>query len=128
MDAMMPIPDRAAPYRDRLLSLPAVTPRRMFGTQAYFVGPAMFAFFSPTALVVRLPHAVFTEAMTGGHGKPFLSFGAAQLNGWAELPFDGNAPEYLERMLIAAHGVGTHAARSAARRKRTVNARRLVRR
>lgn len=128
MDAMMPIPDRAAPYRDRLLALPGVTPRRMFGTQAYFVGPAMFAFFSPTALVVRLPHAVFTEAMAGGHGKPFLSFGAAQLNGWAELPFDGNTPELLDRMLLAAHGVGTHASRSAARRKRTVNARRMVRR
>jgi hypothetical protein len=66
--------------------------------------------------------------MANGHGKPFLSFGAAQLNGWAELPFDTNEAEYLERMLMAAHGVGTHAARSAARRKRTVNARRLVRR
>ncbi len=128
MDVLMPIPDRAAPYRDKLLGLPGVVPRRMFGTQAYFVGPAMFAFFSPTALVVRLPHAAFNEAMAGGHGRPFLSFGAAQLNGWAELPFDTNEPAYLDRMLLAAHGLGTHAARSAARRKRTVNARRLVRR
>lgn len=124
----MTAPDPAAPYRERLQSLPGVTPRRMFGSQAWFVGPAMFAFLSPTALVVRLPPPVFTEVMASGRGRPFLSFGAAQLNGWAELPFEANDPDVLLEMVAAAHGVGTHAARSAARRKRPTRARRLARR
>jgi hypothetical protein len=36
-----------------LLALPGVETRKMFGAEAYFVGPSMFAFFTPTSLVHR---------------------------------------------------------------------------
>lgn len=111
--------------RARLLELPGVVTRRMFGTEAYFVGQAMFAFFSPTALIARLPHAVFSDAVATGRARPFLSLGAAQLNGWAELPLAGHSAESIEPMLRAAHTSGTHAARSAARRRKPSRARRV---
>ena len=75
--------------RERLLALPRVVTRKMFGAEAYFVGPAMFAFFTPTSLVVRLPPSAFTDAVTHAVARPFLSFGAAQVNGWAEILFEG---------------------------------------
>lgn len=120
--------DPHAPLRDRLLPLPGVISRRMFGSEAFFVGPAMFAFFTPTALVVRLSPTVFNEAVTSGRGRPFLSFGASHLNGWAEVPLSGTDGAWLERLALAAHATGLHAARSAARRKRPARARRVVKR
>ncbi len=113
--------------RDRLLGLPRVITRKMFGAEAYFVGPAMFAFFTPTSLVLRLPPSAFTEAVTSGSARPFLSFGAAQVNGWAELPFDRREESDFGHWLHAAHASGTHAARGAARRKRPPRARRVRR-
>jgi len=113
--------------RERLLALPRVVTRKMFGAEAYFVGPAMFAFFTPTSLVVRLPPSAFTDAVSHGVARPFLSFGAAQVNGWAEIGFDGKAEPDLQRWVSSAHASGTHAARSAARRKRPSRARRVKR-
>lgn len=114
--------------RQRLLAMPRVVTRKMFGAEAYFVGPAMFAFFTPSSLVLRLPPASLTESVALGVARPFLSFGAAQVNGWAEVQLEGREAAELERWLIAAHASGTHAARSAARRKRPARARRIARR
>ena len=114
--------------RDRLLGLPRVVTRKMFGAEAYFVGPAMFAFFTPTSVVVRLPPSAFTEAVSHGVAKPFLSCGAAQVNGWAEIGFDGREESDLTRWVASAHASGTHAARSAARRKKPSRARRVAKR
>ena len=114
--------------RERLLALPRVVTRKMFGAEAYFVGPAMFAFFTPTSLVVRLPPSAFTDAVSHGAARPFLSFGAAQVNGWAEIVFEGRSEGDLDRWVSSAHASGTHAARSAARRKRPSRARRVAKR
>ena len=114
--------------RQRLLGLPRVVTRKMFGAEAYFVGPAMFAFFTPTSVVVRLPPSAFTDAVSHGVAKPFLSFGAAQVNGWAEIGFDGREEADLTRWVASAHASGTHAARSAARRKKPSRARRMAKR
>jgi TfoX/Sxy family transcriptional regulator of competence genes len=119
--------DPVAPLRERLLALPAVVTRKMFGAEAYFVGPAMFAFFTKTAVVLRLPHASFAEAVGAGLARPFLSAGAAQLNGWAEVGLADRTADQLEPLVRAAHASGTHAARSAARRKRPGRARRVPR-
>jgi len=119
--------DRHHALREKLLTLPRVVTRRMFGAEAYFVGPAMFAFFTPGSLVLRLPPSAFTEAVAAGAARPFLSFGAAQVNGWAELPLDDRQDAEYGRWIAAAHGSGTHAARSAARRKRPTRARRVKR-
>ena len=104
--------------RQRLLGLPRVVTRKMFGAEAYFVGPAMFAFFTPTSVVVRLPPSAFTDAVSHGVAKPFLSFGAAQVNGWAEIGFDGREEADLLEAVIDAHPdalgpehrIGRHAA------------------
>jgi hypothetical protein len=96
--------------------------------EAYFVGPAMFAFFTPNSMVVRLPPSAFTDAVSHGVARPFLSFGAAQVNGWAEIGFDGREEGDLERWVASAHASGTHAARSAARRRRPARARRIAKR
>ena len=114
--------------RQRLLALPRVVTRKMFGAEAYFVGPAMFAFFTPTSVVMRLPPSAFTDAVSHGHARPFLSFGAAQVNGWAEIGFDGRDEADLSRWVASAHASGTHAARSAARRKKPSRARRVAKR
>ena len=108
-----------------LLALPGVVTRKMFGAEAYFVGPSMFAFFTPTSLVLRLPHSAFAEAVAQGNARPFLSLGAAHLNGWAEVPLAGRTAASLSRLMASAHSSGTHAARSAARRRRPSRARRV---
>lgn len=113
--------------REHLLAMPSVAPKRMFGADAYFVGSAMFAFMAPGAVVLRLPPSAFTEAVAAGLARPFLSMGASHLNGWAEVPLDGRELEVLEPLLRAAHSSGSHAARSAARRKRPTRARRTSR-
>jgi hypothetical protein len=110
-----------------LLALPGVETRKMFGAEAYFVGSSMFAFFTPASLVLRLPHSAFAEAVTQGTARPFLSLGAAHLNGWAEVPLDGRTAASLHRLMTSAHASGPPAARSAARRKRPARARRVRR-
>jgi TfoX/Sxy family transcriptional regulator of competence genes len=113
--------------RDRLVAMSGVVARRMFGAEAYFVGPSMFAFFTTKSIVLRLPHSAYADAVTSGMARPFLSLGAAQLNGWAELALEGRTAEMLEPVLVAAHMSGTHAARGASRRKRPARARRVKR-
>lgn len=121
----MTIAETTSVLRERLLARPGTVTRKMFGAEAYFVGHAMFAFFTPVALVLRLPQAAFAEAAAKGIARPFLSLGAAQLNGWAEIPLAGRTPDALESLLVAAHLSGTRAARSGARRKRPTRARRV---
>lgn len=121
------MPDLQSQLRGRLLEMPGAVARRMFGAEAYFVGPAMFAFFTTRSMVLRLPHSAFAEAVSSGMARPFLSLGAAQLNGWAEFPLEGRTEEALTPALLAAHMSGTHAARSAARRKHPSRARRVKR-
>ena len=108
-------------------AIDGVAARKMFGADAYFVGNAMFAFFTPQAVVLRLPNAIFTEAVAAGRVRAFLSMGAAHLNGWAEVPLAGQDPVALEDLLRAAHSTGLRAARTAARRRRPTRARRARR-
>lgn len=113
--------------RERLAEFEGVGARRMFGADAYFVGNAMFAFFGTGSLVVRLPGAMFTEAVASGRARPFLSMGASHLNGWAEVPLEGQTGEGLEELIRSAHSTGVRAARTAARRRRPARARRTRR-
>jgi len=121
----MSTPDPTSGVRERLLALPSVVTKKMFGAEAYFVGAAMFAFFAPGSVVLRLPHTAFADAVATGLARPFLSMGAATLNGWAEVPLAGRELESVDPLLRAAHTSGTHAARSAARRRRPQRARRV---
>ncbi len=111
--------------RRQLLALPSVTAKRMFGAEAYFAGAAMFAFFAPDAIVLRLPGQAFTDAVGSGLARPFLSLGATRLNGWAAVTLDGQTPEDLRPLLRAAHVSGTRASRQAGKRRRPAAARRV---
>lgn len=118
------IDDLIVTLRDQLGEIDGVAARKMFGADAYFVGNAMFAFFTPQAVVLRLPNSIFTDAVAAGRAKAFLSMGAAHLNGWAEVPLAGQDQTGLEDLLRAAHSTGLRAARVAARRRRPIRARR----
>ncbi len=126
-EAVPQVENLIPPLRARLSAMDGVAARRMFGADAYFVGDAMFAFFSAQAVVLRLPGSVFTEAAATGRVRPFLSMGAAHLNGWAEVPLVGQEEADLEDLLRAAHSTGIRAARTAARRRRPTRARRTRR-
>lgn len=121
------IDDLTAQLRDQLGDIDGVATRKMFGADAYFVGNAMFAFFTPQSVVLRLPNSIFTEALAAGRARAFLSMGAAHLNGWAEVQLAGQDPAGLEGLLRAAHSTGQRAARTAARRRRPTQARRARR-
>ncbi len=126
-EAVSQVENLIPPLRSSLSAMDGVAARRMFGADAYFVGDAMFAFFSAQAVVLRLPGSVFTEAVAAGRARPFLSMGAAHLNGWAEVPLVGLEEADLEDLLKAAHSTGLRAARTAARRRRPTRARRTRR-
>jgi len=126
-DTVPQIENLISPLRTRLSAMVGVSARRMFGADAYFVGDAMFAFFSAQTVVLRLPGSVFTEAVATSRARPFLSMGAAHLNGWAEVPLGGQEEAGLEDLLRAAHSTGIRAARTAARHRRPTRARRTRR-
>ena len=68
-----------AALREQLLALQSTSAKRMFGADAYFVGPAMFAFFAPGAIVLRLPHAAFAEAVASERALPPQWMGGSSL-------------------------------------------------
>lgn len=122
-----PLDDLIGQLRAHLGGIDGVAARKMFGADAYFVGNAMFAFFTPLAVVLRLPNSTFTDAVAAGRARAFLSMGAAHLNGWAEVPLEGQDLAGLEDLVRAAHSTGLRAARTAARRRRATRGRRSSR-
>ena len=86
---------------DFLKSLPGVTARPEFGTEAYFVGNTRFAALSPRGLVIHLPPSELLTALKAGFAKPFVSAGAMGKSGWVELKTTGIDRVALESLLVA---------------------------
>ncbi len=84
-----------------LKTLPGVTVRPEFGTEAFFVGQARFAASSPRGVVLHLPPSELLTALKAGIAKPFVSVGAMGKNGWVELKTAGVDRVALESLLIA---------------------------
>ena len=84
-----------------LKSLPGVTARPEFGTEAYFVGNSRFAALSPRGLVIHLPPSELLTALKAGFAKPFVSVGAMGKSGWVELKTSGIDRVALESLLVA---------------------------
>ncbi|MFI5235366.1 MAG: TfoX/Sxy family protein [Gemmatimonadales bacterium] len=80
--------DTAAVMHAALLSLPGVTPKRLFGAQAFFFGQRMFAFLVDGAVVLKLPAAERRLALEGGHGRPFLVGANVPFGRWLEVLLD----------------------------------------
>jgi len=95
-------PSRSTLVRDALAVLTPVRIKKLFGTEAFFLGERMFAVLGADALVLRLPEPVRTDALRGGLARPFLSEGLALMHGWVEVPYATELAQ-LAQLAQAAH-------------------------
>jgi len=95
-------PSRSILVRDALAVLTPVRIKKLFGTEAFFLGERMFAVLGADALVLRLPEPVRTDALRGGLARPFLSEGLALMHGWVEVPYATELAQ-LAQLAQAAH-------------------------
>jgi hypothetical protein len=102
------------PIRAELAALPGVVSRRMFGTEAYFTGPVLFAFVAGSEVVLRLPDGPREAALTAGEARPWLGALPAGLSGWVVVP----AAPTQRPLILAAHAAARAMARSVARKGR----------
>lgn len=100
--------------RELLADLPGVRPRRLFGSEAFFAGPVMFAFAQAEGLVLRLPDGARDAALASGRARPFLGPLPEGLSGWVVVPAAAEAEPLVREAWSAARGL----ARSVARRRR----------
>jgi hypothetical protein len=86
----MPTPrsDAALVVQAALLGMPGVAPKRLFGAQAFFFGPRMFAFLTDDAAVLKLPPAERRAALEDGYGRPYLVGPREPFGRWLEVPLD----------------------------------------
>lgn len=118
----VPMVLRRSPHpliRELLAGLPGVRPRRLFGSEAFFAGPVMFAFAQADGLVLRLPDATREAALASGRARPFLGPLPEGLSGWVVVPAEAEAEPLVREAWSAARGL----ARSAARRRRPARVR-----
>jgi len=121
----MTAPSRPTLVRDALAALVPVRIKKLFGTEAFFLGERMFAVLGADALVLRLPEPSRTDALRGGLARPFLSEGLALMHGWVEVPYNTELAQ-LAQLAQAAHTAALRGRkpvrrrfRRAARRQRT---------
>jgi hypothetical protein len=115
-------PDAAPALHAAILSLPGVTPKKLFGAQAFFFGPRMFAFLVDGAVVLKLPAGERRAALDGHHGRPFLVSAHVPFGRWLEVPLaDPARAAHLARVAHAAAQVpdreGPRKRRSRAKRR-----------
>lgn len=110
---MAPAHHPAAPIRPILARLAGIRVRRLFGTEAYFSGPVMFAFLADEGLVLRLPDGARESALQSGVAHPFLGALPAGLHGWVVMDYTPASAEWIH----AAHAAARGMARSVARRR-----------
>ncbi|MGB7211328.1 MAG: hypothetical protein WBC97_01765 [Gemmatimonadales bacterium] len=75
-----------------ILGFPGVTPKKLFGAQAFFFGPRMFAFLVDGAVVLKLPAGERRAALDGKVGRPFLLGAHVPFGRWLEVSLDDPAP------------------------------------
>ena len=110
----MDTPNRPTLVRDALAALTPIRIKKLFGSEAFFHGERMFAVLGREALVLRLPAALRTEALSGAIARPFLSERLALSQGWVEIPY----AEELARLSQLARAAHASAGRGRAPAKR----------
>ncbi|HTL06065.1 MAG TPA: TfoX/Sxy family protein [Gemmatimonadales bacterium] len=113
----MNTPSRAALARDALAALAPVRIKKLFGTEAFFMGERMFAVLGGDALVLRLPEPLRTDTLRSGLARPFLSEGLALMHGWVEVPYASELAQ-LAQLAQAAHTAAVRGRKPARRRFR----------
>lgn len=119
-DPMASFRDPALPIRPALAALAGVRVRRLFGTDAYFTGPVMFAFLAEEGLVLRLSEPERESLLVSGRARPFLGALPADLSGWVVMPYHHGAVEWLRMAHASARGMARSVARKARRSGRSV--------
>lgn len=121
-------PSRNDAYRTlkaAVSGLADVTPKRMFGAEAFFTRHGMFAFLLDDAIVLKLPEAERAEVLASRIGRPFLTAEKAPFGRWVEVGLAG--PEAATRALALARSAHTLAQapdREGPRRRKPVTRRR----
>lgn len=107
-----------------ILAFSGVTPKKLFGAQAFFFGPRMFAFLVDGAVVLKLPAGERRAALERKVGRPFLVGAHVPFGRWLEVPLDDLAAAlHLVRIAyIAAQAPDREGPRK--RRQRTPRSRR----
>lgn len=111
--------------RAAVAGLPDVTPKRMFGAEAFFTRHGMFAFLLDDAIVLKLPESERAEVLASRMGRPFLTSEKAPFGRWVEIGLSG--AEAGGRALVlarSAHGLAQAPDREGPRRRKPVTRRR----
>jgi len=105
--------------------LPDVTPKRMFGAEAFFTRHGMFAFLLDDAIVLKLPESERAEVLASHTGRPFLTSEKAPFGRWVEVGLMGSeaGPRALA-LARSAHALAQAPDREGPRRRKPVTRRR----
>jgi TfoX/Sxy family transcriptional regulator of competence genes len=105
--------------------LPDVTPKRMFGAEAFFTRHGMFAFLLDDAIVLKLPEAERAEVLASRIGRPFLTAEKAPFDRWVEVVL-ANTEAGVQALTLArsAHALAQAPDREGPRRRKPVTRRR----
>ena len=105
--------------------LPDVTPKRMFGAEAFFTRHGMFAFLLDDAIVLKLPEAERAEVLASRLGRPFLTGEKAPFGRWVEVGISGaEAAGKALALARSAHALAQAPDREGPRRRKPVTRRR----
>ncbi len=121
-------PPRTEAYRTlkaAVSGLPDVTPKRMFGAEAFFTRHGMFAFLLDDAIVLKLGEADRAEALASRVGRTFLTAEKAPFGKWIEVGL--TSPERTARAVAlagSAHALAQAPDREGPRRRKPVTRRR----
>ena len=92
---MRPLSVMPSDFTNILLSWPRTSTRRMFGSDAFFVGDRMFAFLWEETVVAKLPEAEQEAAFASFHARPFTVGQGRPFGDWVEFAGAGAPPEEL---------------------------------
>lgn len=109
--------DAALAMHATILALPGVVPKKLFGAQAFFFGPRMFAFLVDGAVVLKLPAGERRSALERNHGKPFLVGAHVPFGRWIEVPLDD--PARAVHLVRVAHAAAHVPDREGPRKRRS---------
>lgn len=108
--------DAAAAMHAAILGLPGVTPKKLFGAQAFFFGPRMFAFLVDGAVVLKLPASERRIALERSQGRPYLVGANVPFGRWLEVAVDD--PARALHLIRVAHAAAQVPDREGPRKRR----------
>lgn len=106
-------------------AMPDVTPKRMFGADAFFTAGRMFAFLFDEAIVLKLPESERQDVLNTRLARPFLTEGEAPFGRWVETSFHGSeSAARAIRLAAAAHALARSPQHDGPKQRRVATRRR----